>query len=100
MPGSSDTEGFSKRGVVLNFLHIPAYSVLAFFLIQTLHGHALSWKTGGERCVLFLVFGLAVSFGILNEFVQASVPGREFSLGDMLRNALGAILTISFYKKK
>jgi hypothetical protein len=43
------------------------------------------------------IFTLVVLFGILNEFVQATTPGREFSVADMLRNALGAGLVITTF---
>ena len=120
IPSSSDTEGFSKRGMLMDFLHIPAYSVLAYFFLQTLYAfrflsndtvssHFPGDKTYFERffsltnhlrTIQLLVFSAAVCFGILNEFVQAHIPGREFSVGDMLRNALGAGLTLYFFRNK
>ncbi len=39
---------------------------------------------------VILSFFLATAYGVLNEFVQAQVPGRFYSYEDMLRNAIGA----------
>jgi len=33
-------------------------------------------------------------FGVLNEFIQLHVPGRFFSIGDMINNAFGALVGI------
>lgn len=93
---------------ILNFLHIPAYAGLEFFLFFTLRNFLIS-LTGGhlpQTCkqivfdtpqltiiaykFLFLSFLIAVLFGVLNEFIQAHVPGRDFSVADMVRNAFGA----------
>ena len=41
-----------------------------------------------------LIFLIATGYGIVNEFIQAGVPGRSFSIGDMVRNALGAMIGI------
>jgi hypothetical protein len=120
IPSSSDTEGFSKRGLVMNLLHIPAYSILTYFFLRTFYAfrilgnHTISSHHAGDktdvekffsltdpiRIIQILAFAVAVCFGILNEFVQAHIPGREFSIGDMLRNALGAGLTLFFYRNK
>ena len=120
VPSSSDTTGFSRRGLVMDLLHIPAYSVLAYFFLQTLsafrflskntvESHHPGDKTDVEkffsltnhvRTTQILVLSAAVCFGVLNEFVQAHIPGREFSVGDMLRNALGAGLTLYFFRNK
>lgn len=108
VPGSSHpTEGFSKRGFMMNLLHIPAYSILTYFLLRAAFAVRLRTQGSGPCIPLgsafvisAVVFAAAVCFGVLNEFVQAHVPGREFSIGDMLRNALGAGLTLFFYKNK
>ncbi|MFA5261477.1 MAG: VanZ family protein [Candidatus Omnitrophota bacterium] len=105
IPSSSDTEGFSKRGLVMDLLHIPAYSILAYFFLRTFCAFRLLSKDTGSLpfmsqvlVIQVFVFTAAVCFGIFNEFVQAHVPGREFSIGDMLRNALGAGLALFFYR--
>ena len=80
------------------FLHIPAYAGLTFLWIMTLRMQ--EHKNTKAQKIMFLSFIISVSYGILNEFVQLHVPGREFSTGDMMRNALGAgIVLLIFYKK-
>ncbi len=106
--GSSPTEGFSTRGCVMNFLHIPAYSLLAYFFLRTAFSVCAASTPGsgdfipGRTTFIIsaLVFTAAVCFGVFNEFVQAHVPGREFSIGDMLRNALGAGLTLVIHLRR
>jgi len=105
IPSSSDTDGFSKRGLVMNLLHIPAYSLLTYFFLRTASAECASTPGSGDGIpgrttfmISALVFTAAVCFGIFNEFVQAHVPGREFSIGDMLRNALGAGLTLFIFR--
>ena len=36
----------------------------------------------------------AFSFGVVNEFVQAGVPGRDYSYMDMTVNGFGALTAI------
>lgn len=45
-----------------------------------------------------LIFLTATVYGVINEFIQAGVPGRFFSVGDMLRNALGAGLAVWLFR--
>ncbi|MEW5895317.1 MAG: hypothetical protein AB1650_06140 [Candidatus Omnitrophota bacterium] len=87
---SAETEA-GLRAAIFNFLHIPAYTVLTVLLVVTFkapripgspvlqkkplpeHGGAGAL---GHWVIFAFAFTLAVSFGVLNEFIQAGVPGR------------------------
>jgi VanZ family protein len=74
------------------FLHFCAYAGLALALAYaTAH-----WRDAPYRRAA-IVFGVAVGYGLLMEFVQAPIPNRYFSLGDALANALGASLVVVWF---
>ncbi|MCB9757438.1 MAG: VanZ family protein [Candidatus Omnitrophica bacterium] len=80
---------------MLNYAHIPIYSVLTFLLLFSFCSFDFRRQIAA--------FVVAVLFGILNEWVQQYIPGRSCSVDDVLNNALGALLAIViaqvFYKK-
>ena len=61
--------------------HFMAYFALTFNLML------LSKKK--QQDYLFLIFGFL--YGLLMEFLQSFVPGRDSSVHDMLANALGVV---------
>ena len=73
-----------------NLFHAPLYAVLAFFWAGALG----AWRKAGRR--LSLAFRLAVLmtvlWGILDEFHQSFVPGRDPDVFDVLTDLQGAIL--------
>lgn len=99
-----------------NFLHVPAYAGLAVLMMLTIQGSRI--KDQGLRgkdkigeitltrifnyssliqhplSVSFFVFVIAVLYGVLNEFIQAHVPGRFYSVSDMVHNAIGVFIGI------
>lgn len=100
-PGDQVNQWMGWWAVASSLLHIPAYAGLAWLLLLTVRAHdqytqAVMGKVG------WAVFVFAVIFGVMNEYIQALVPGRDFSVGDMMFNALGALigLAVSFKKKK
>ena len=88
MPGADKTSGhyFLAMEYFKNFLHFPAYGGLAWLWLKTFNSV--------RPKALVLVFLMATSWGIFNEFVQAQTPHRYFSYEDMLVNAVGAGLVI------
>ena len=92
-PGSDKQSGHYSVAVenFKNFLHFPAYGGLAWLWIKT-------FNSVGFRA-LALSFLIAVSWGVLNEFVQSHTPNRYFSVEDMMVNALGAGLTLALARK-
>jgi VanZ family protein len=74
------------------YLHFAAYAGLALALAYaTVH-----WRDEPYRRAA-IVFGVAVGYGLLMEFVQAPIPNRYFSLADALANALGASLVVVWF---
>ncbi len=73
---------------VLDYAHIPIYSVLTFLLLLSFCSFDFR-----RQAVAFMV---AVLFGVLNEWVQQYIPGRSCSIHDVINNALGALLAIVF----
>ncbi len=72
-----------------NLLHIPVYMFLAFLWLHC-------FSSPHERSTA--VFLYANAYGIGNELVQMIIPGRFFSLLDMLLNGLGVVLGIMLFR--
>lgn len=100
-PGDELNQWMGWWAVASSLLHIPAYAGLAWLLLLTALAHDRYTQAAAGR-VGWAVFIFAVIFGVMNEYIQASVPGRDFSVGDMMFNALGALigLGVSFDPKK
>lgn len=62
---------------------------LVFFALLTLSIHAFFC------CRLRISAGIAAGLGLTAELVQALVPHREFSLGDIAANMLGVTLVVA-----
>lgn len=85
LPGDTVSK-WGLRELLTNLMHVPMYSALAFFVLKTLGKFSVS--TG------IIAFMVSVSYGIFNEYLQAQIPSRTFSIGDMFLNTLGATLMI------
>jgi|SRR5687768_13593427 hypothetical protein len=72
-----------------NALHVPAYALLATAWQWALR----AWLSGSNACAVSAL-GIAVLYGVLDEWHQSFVPGRFASLTDVLLNAAGAIAGI------
>jgi len=102
-------KGWSFSGMIMDLLHIPAYSGLTFLLVMSFRPVIVSEAkqsqfksedrfqpvpsnaTSSPNLIInIFTFIIAVAYGILNEFIQAHVPGRDCSLWDASRNALGS----------
>jgi VanZ family protein len=66
-------------------LHFFGFFVLSVLLLLTFEYYKLSYK-------YVAVFLVALGIGILIEAVQLGIPGREFSLWDILADVLGIIV--------
>ena len=73
-----------------NLAHPPAYAIFAYLLINA--ASAITPR------ILYGVFAITVLYGILLEVLQALIPDRFPSIGDILLNALGAGLIIWAFK--
>ncbi len=68
--------------------HLIAYAVLAASLARAVWFDTV-WSS--LKLVLFSVV-LASLYGVSDEWHQSFVPGRDASLGDMVADALGAVI--------
>jgi len=67
-----------------DLLHIPVFALLAFLWFRCFcHG------TCGVKQMLGLSILITLLFGILTECYQIIIPGRYFSLNDVLFNLIG-----------
>jgi VanZ family protein len=90
---SPHVEGISQNFIdhLLNFAHLPVYSILTILILLGCNSFELRFR--------IFAFLLAASCGILNEYIQLNVPGRSFSVSDMLVNTLGAFLAILLFTR-
>jgi VanZ family protein len=75
---------------VQNLLHIPLFGGLAWCWHWGLQAWVKqeSWRLGAA-------LALTLTYAVLDEVHQLSVPGRFGSLTDVALNALGAVLTLA-----
>jgi VanZ family protein len=76
-----------------NLCHVPAYSILLFAIAAFLRAYKVKSR------ILVKAFIITVLYGVLMEFLQASVPGRTPSVSDMFLNAGGALIMIALIQK-
>jgi len=75
--------------------HAAAYMVLALLFGRVLMSNGLS--SGSARFILFvLIFGIV--YGIIDEFHQRFVPGRQAALFDVSVDGLGSFIGSLFYR--
>lgn len=67
-------------------IHICIYTLLAFLCSFSFR------KSGVKKNVFLLSFIITVFYGITDEIHQLYVPDREFTVGDILADSLGALL--------
>lgn len=72
-------------------LHFFIYGLTAIFFYQF-----LIQKTSGYRRMLVSVM-LSTGYGATIELLQYMLPYREFSLGDLMANASGALILCFMY---
>lgn len=80
------------KDMLRNLVHVPAYAFLAFLWLKTLRARKLSFQKAAKITIL----GCFV-FGIVIEFLQGFVPGRDPSSLDVLLNTLGILIPIIFF---
>ena len=72
--------------------HVLAYGAFGISLAYTFTDRPVAvWKKATT------VFVAAVTYGIGIELGQASLPARSLEVGDALANAIGALLSLSWY---
>ena len=96
IPMDKETTGlkpFSELNATLqNLLHIPVFAILSILFLQISKGYRLK---GCKRIAGVLI--CCGFYGIFNEIIQISVPGRYSSILDMGLNLIGSIVGIISY---
>ena len=77
-----------------DLLHIPIYAVFAWLWYWALRPWLASVRTR-----LIVASAMAIGFGILDEWHQAGVSGRDSSLTDVAFNTVGATLGLWLIKR-
>ncbi len=88
-PSYVEETGFDK------IQHIIEYSILGFFVLG-------SFANRNNVKIILLVIIICSIYGITDEIHQFFVPGRYFSILDMVANSVGVfigILILRYYKK-
>jgi VanZ family protein len=78
--------------VIANWLHAPVYGVLALACLLALPRVYNAWRVSWKGAVL--VVGLCALAGLVDEWHQHHVPGRDASLPDLFTDVLGALGTV------
>lgn len=87
-----------------DFLSPDKIGHLTFYAIQTLlliaaFSKSLEWTKKGNWAWILCCMIIAGLYGVLLEFVQATIPDRSFDYADMLANFVGTIVGAVFYYK-
>jgi len=81
-------------------LHVIEYAIFTFLLFRAF---ANSKNITLKNNTILLSITIATVYGMMNEFYQNFVPGRIYSVFDMIANFIGSLLVtifnIKFYKK-
>ncbi len=101
MPGS-DIQGTSWISIILHLpfadkiIHMGLFGSLALSLFSHLEQYSnisfRSTRTKALSLILCIVFGIGMEF-----YQKYFVPSRGFEVGDMLADAMGALLALPFF---
>lgn len=98
-PAPLSSLGLEEEKIDFNPLHILSYFFLSFFLGLAL---STSKKKTLKKNKYLLAILFCLLFGIFNELIQIFIPGRGFSILDIIYNFIGLslaqILTASYRK--
>lgn len=90
-PCGSVTRSLLKE-ILQNFMHVPLYAGLAFFLVFALR----QFLIGIYPYIYTLIIGISVAFA--DEYLQSFTPGRTVSKMDIMLDLAGTCLVIGFVK--
>jgi len=79
-------QGTGGKSAIATIYHFTAFSYLTLFLL-------ISLTQGKRNSYILIGMFIAIIYGITDELHQLLVPGRFFSIGDILVDALGIFLT-------
>jgi len=82
-PGSFYPQLPSLPSFADELVHFALFFGMSFLWLRAL---GLRWLR------VILIVGVCISFGLLTEFHQMTIPGRDLSLADIGANTLGTLL--------
>lgn len=74
-------------GVDLSPIHIPEFFILSYLIYRALEGN-------DKTKAIILAILLTTAYGLFDEIHQIFVPGRDFSIFDIIFNFLGSSLIL------
>ena len=78
-------------------LHFIEYAALCLMTAMVL---VYSIPHANRKSILAAAILYSAAMGVLTECIQAAVPGRVFSIGDLLANASGILLVGLFLRQR
>lgn len=86
------------RSLVYNSMHIVAYAALSTSWLLALWQPGTLAEPRTARRLGWIGVVLAVAYGVVDEVHQSYVPGRVPSCGDVISDAVGAILALLWWR--
>ncbi len=80
---------------VQNFLHVPAFAILAWLWFRALEPLAIPLSI-----MLVAGVGLTLGYALVDEWRQAYVPGRYPSATDVVADGIGALIAALIYQAR
>jgi hypothetical protein len=86
---SIPSAGLPKWGFDMSILHVPLFFGLSYLILRALPGRGVPlWR------LFALSIAVSTLYGVTDELHQLFVPGRTFSLVDMLFDFIGSSLIL------
>ena len=76
-------------GIDISLIHIPEFFILSYLLFR-----AFSTKNMNRSYMFILAILISTIYGVTDEIHQLFVPGRDFSIFDILFNFIGSSLIL------
>jgi len=82
-------------GIDMSLVHIPEFFILSYLIFRALSKEKMNpWNT------FALAIAISTLYGVTDEIHQLFVPGRYFSIFDIIFNFIGSSLILfKFWKK-
>lgn len=75
--------------------HVCVFFIFGILILRSLYHRNKPIISKKQIAILTLVF--VVSFGIFDEIFQSIIPGRTSDIYDLIADAVGGILAVSFF---
>ncbi len=75
--------------------HVCVFFIFGILILRSLYHRQKRINSKKQIAILTLVF--VISFGIFDELFQSMIPGRMSDIYDLVADAVGGILAVSFF---